>query len=78
MACVKRKRIKGRDDYCLAQCYRPAGKVRTRTLKYLGTRPHVPAEYRYPSPFPSPGPLVHPPTGNLVHFRPAIDREAEA
>ena len=47
MAYVRRKRLKGRDYYYLVQSYRQDGKVKTRTLKYLGTIPHVPAQYQY-------------------------------
>ena len=44
MAYVKRKRIKGREYYYLAESYRAGGKVKTRTLAYLGTTPQVPKE----------------------------------
>ena len=44
MAYVKRKRIKGREYYYLAESYRADGKVKTRTLAYLGTTPQVPEE----------------------------------
>ena len=44
MAYVKRKRIKGREYYYLAESYRADGKVKTRTLAYLGTTPQVPKE----------------------------------
>ena len=47
MAYVRRKRLKGRDYYYLVASYRQDGKVKTRTLKYLGTTPHVPAQYQY-------------------------------
>ena len=47
MAYVRRKRLKGHDYYYLVESYRQGGKVRTRTLKYLGTTPHVPAKYQY-------------------------------
>ncbi len=46
MAYVRRKRIKGHDYYYLVESYRRNGKVKTRTLKYLGTTPTVPPEYR--------------------------------
>ncbi len=39
MAYIKRKKIKGRTYYYMAESYREAGKVKTRTLKYLGTEP---------------------------------------
>lgn len=42
MAYVKRKRIKGNDYYYLAESYRAGGKVKTRTLAYLGRTPDVP------------------------------------
>lgn len=42
MAYVKRKRIKGNDYYYLAESYRAGGKVKTRTLAYLGRNPEVP------------------------------------
>jgi hypothetical protein len=44
VAYVKRKRIKGREYYYLAESYRAGGKVKTRTLAYLGTTPQVPKE----------------------------------
>ena len=44
MAYVKRKRIKGREYYYLVESYRAGGKVKTRTLAYLGTTPQVPKE----------------------------------
>ena len=47
MAYVRRKRLKGRDYYYLVESYRQNGKVKTRNLKYLGTAPHVPAQYQY-------------------------------
>ncbi len=47
VAYVRKKRIKGHDYYYLVESYRQNGKVRTRTLKYLGTSPEVPAEYRH-------------------------------
>lgn len=47
MAYVRRKRVKGHEYYYLVESYRRDGKVRTRTLKYLGTSPEVPAEYRH-------------------------------
>ena len=46
MAYVRRKRLKGHDYYYLVESYRLAGKVKTRTLKYLGTTPDVPAQYQ--------------------------------
>lgn len=45
MAYVRRKRIKAHDYYYLVESYRRNGKVKTRTLKYLGTTPTVPPEY---------------------------------
>ncbi len=36
MAYIKRKKIKGRIYLYLAESYREAGKVKTRTLEYLG------------------------------------------
>lgn len=47
MAYVKRKRIKGRDYFYLAESYRVEGTVKTRTVKYLGTSPEVPDELRH-------------------------------
>ena len=47
MAYVKKKRLKGRDYYYLVESYRSEGKVKTRTLKYLGTTPEVPEELRH-------------------------------
>ena len=47
MAYVKRKRIKGREYYYLAESYRADGKVKTRTLAYLGTTPQVPEEFAH-------------------------------
>lgn len=47
MAYVRRKRLKGRDYYYLVESFRQDGKVRTRTLKYLGTTPQVPTQYQY-------------------------------
>lgn len=39
MAYVRRKQIKGRDYFYLVESYRRDGKVKTRTLKYLGRDP---------------------------------------
>ena len=39
MAYIKNKKFKGRIYYYLAESYREGGKVKTRTLKYLGTDP---------------------------------------
>jgi len=36
---VKRKRIRGNEYYYLVHNYRQGGKVKTRTLEYLGTQP---------------------------------------
>jgi hypothetical protein len=47
VAYVRRKRLKGHDYYYLVESRRQDGKVKTRTLKYLGTTPHVPAQYQY-------------------------------
>ena len=47
MAYVRKKRVKGRDYYYLVESYRCDGKVRTRTLKYLGKDPTVPEEFRH-------------------------------
>jgi len=47
MAYVRRKRLKGHDYYYLVESFRQDGKVRTRTLKYLGTTPQVPTQYQY-------------------------------
>lgn len=52
MAYVRRKRIQGHDYYYLVESYRLNGKVRSRTLKYLGKTPTVPPEYQA---------LMHPP-----------------
>jgi len=46
MAYVRRKRIKGHDYYYLVESVRLNGKVRSRTLKYLGKTPTVPPEYQ--------------------------------
>lgn len=46
MAYVRRKRLKGHDYYYLVESFRQAGKVKTRTLKYLGRTPQVPAKYQ--------------------------------
>jgi len=47
VAYVRRKRLKGHDYYYLVESYRQEGKVKTRTLKYLGTTPKVPTQYQY-------------------------------
>jgi len=47
VAYVRKKRLKGNDYYYLVESYRRDGKVKTRTIKYLGTSPDVPPEYRY-------------------------------
>ena len=47
MAYVRRKRLKGHDYYYLVESYRLNGKVRARTLKYLGTTPHVPSQFQH-------------------------------
>ena len=47
MAYVRRKRLKGREYCYLVESYRSNGKVKTRTIKYLGTSPDVPPEYRH-------------------------------
>lgn len=47
MAYVRRKRLKGHDYYYLVESFRRDGKVKTRTLKYLGTSPKVPAQHQY-------------------------------
>jgi hypothetical protein len=47
VAYVRRKRLKGHDYYYLVESYRQDGKVKTRTLKYLGTTPNVPSQYQY-------------------------------
>ena len=47
MAYVRRKRLKGHDYYYLVESFRRDGKVKTRTLKYLGTSPKVPAQYQH-------------------------------
>lgn len=47
MAYVRRKRLKGNDYYYLVESYRQNGKVRTRTLQYLGTTPEVPAKLQH-------------------------------
>jgi len=39
MAYIKKKKIKERIYYYLAESYREGGKVKTRTLRYLGTEP---------------------------------------
>ena len=47
MAYVRKKRLKGHDYYYLVESFRQDGKVKTRTLKYLGTTPQVPTPYQY-------------------------------
>ncbi len=47
MAYVRRKRLKGHDYYYLVESFRQDGKVKTRTLKYLGTTPQVPSQFQY-------------------------------
>lgn len=47
MAYVRKKRLKGHDYYYLVESYRRDGKVKTRTIKYLGTSPDVPPEYQH-------------------------------
>ena len=47
MAYVRKKRLKGRDYYYLVESYRRDGKIKTRTIKYLGRSPDVPPEYRH-------------------------------
>ena len=47
MAYVRRKRLKGHDYYYLVESYRQNGKVKTHTLKYLGTTPHVPSQFQH-------------------------------
>ena len=47
MAYVRRKNLKGHDYYYLVESYRQDGKVKTRTVKYLGTTPQVPPQYQY-------------------------------
>ena len=47
MAYVRRKRLRGHDYYYLVESYRQDGKVKTRTLKYLGTTPQVPAQCQH-------------------------------
>ena len=47
VAYVRKKRIKGHDYYYLVESYRQHGKVRTRTIKYLGTSPEVRQEYSH-------------------------------
>jgi hypothetical protein len=47
MAYVRKKRNKGHDYFYLVESYRKGGKVRTRTLKYLGTSPDVPIHLRH-------------------------------
>jgi len=47
VAYVRRKRLKGHDYYYLVESYRQDGKVKTRTLQYLGTTPEVPAKFQY-------------------------------
>jgi hypothetical protein len=45
MAYVKRKRINGVDYYYLVESYRAQGKVKSRTLAYLGKDRKVPAQF---------------------------------
>jgi len=47
VAYVRRKRLKGHDYYYLVESYRRDGKVRTRTLKYLGRTAQVPAQFQH-------------------------------
>lgn len=47
MAYVRRKRLRGHDYYYLVESYRQDGKVKTRTLQYLGSTPEVPAKFQY-------------------------------
>ena len=47
MAYVRSKRLKGHDYYYLVESYRQDGKVKTRTLKYLGTTPQVPSQFQH-------------------------------
>ena len=47
MAYVRRKRLKGHNYYYLVESFRQDGKVKTRTLKYLGTTPQVPSQFQY-------------------------------
>jgi hypothetical protein len=47
VAYVRRKRLKGHDYYYLVESFRREGKVKTRTLKYLGTAPEVPPQYQH-------------------------------
>jgi hypothetical protein len=47
MAYIRKKRIKGHEYYYLVESYRQDGKVKTRTLKYLGTSPNVPPEFSH-------------------------------
>lgn len=47
MAYVRKKCIKGRLYYYLVESYRCHGKVKTRTLKYLGTSPNLPPQYQH-------------------------------
>jgi len=49
VAYVRRKRLKGHDYYYLVESYRQDGKVKTRTLKYLGTTPQVPSPVPVPA-----------------------------
>ena len=47
MAYLRKKRIKGRLYYYLVESYRCHGKVKTRTIKYLGTSPDLPPQYQH-------------------------------
>lgn len=47
MAYVRKKRLKGHAYYYLVESYRRNGKVKTRTIKYLGTSADVPPEYQH-------------------------------
>jgi hypothetical protein len=47
VAYVRKKRLKGHDYYYLVESFRRNGKVKTRTIKYLGTSPDVPPEYQH-------------------------------
>jgi hypothetical protein len=47
VAYVRKKRLKGHDYYYLVESYRHNGKVKTRTIKYLGTSPDMTPEYKH-------------------------------
>ena len=74
MAYVKKKRIKGHVYYYLVESYRRNGKVKTRTIKYLGKSPDVPPEYKHML---SPRRQVQPPLWDPAMLGAAIARQVK-